>query len=164
MSRDYNLGGTVCVCNADHCDTIPKPEKPEPSQYLFYTSNKAGLRFQLEKKTFEKTKLSDNQIVINRTEKYQKVLGWGGAFTDSTGINIASLNENLQNKLLNSYFSENGLEYSLCRIPIGGTDFSTRGYSYNDGDVDTNLTNFKLAEEDYKYKVYSIFCKNIFCH
>jgi glucosylceramidase len=80
-------------------------------------------------------------------------LGWGGAFTDAAGINIDSLNEQLQEKLLRSYFADDGIEYSLCRVPIGGTDFSTRGYSYDDGDVDEDLVNFALADEDHQYKV-----------
>ncbi|EFA07058.2 lysosomal acid glucosylceramidase [Tribolium castaneum] len=153
LSRDYGHGGTVCVCNATHCDTVPQPEKVEPSELLVYTSNKAGLRFHLEKKKFESSNLLDNQIIINPKEKYQTILGWGGAFTDATGINIASLEEELQSKLLESYFSENGIEYSLCRVPIGGTDFSVRAYSYDDGEEDKNLTNFKLAEEDHQYKI-----------
>lgn len=55
-----------------------------------------------------------------------------------------------------SYFSDEGLEYSLCRIPIGGTDFSTHGYSYDDNndEPDPTLSNFALAQEDYDLKVY----------
>ncbi|EFA05963.2 lysosomal acid glucosylceramidase [Tribolium castaneum] len=152
LSRDYGNGGTVCVCNSNHCDTVPKPKKLEPSELLIYTSNKAGLRFNLEKTNFKPCAFSD-RIVIDPKTKYQTILGWGGAFTDAAGINIASLEESLQTKLLESYFSENGLEYSLCRVPIGGTDFSVRAYSYDDGKEDKDLTNFKLAEEDHKYKI-----------
>lgn len=52
-----------------------------------------------------------------------------------------------------SYFSNQGIQYSLCRIPMGGTDFSTHGYSYDDGNTDTELNNFSLTSEDYDYKV-----------
>ncbi|KAF2886508.1 hypothetical protein ILUMI_19665, partial [Ignelater luminosus] len=52
-----------------------------------------------------------------------------------------------------SYFSKEGLEYNFGRVPIAGTDFSTRDYSYNDGDEDSQLSNFKLANEDYEYKI-----------
>lgn len=154
LSRDYGLGGTVCVCNSQHCDKIPKPQKPKRGQYLTYTSNRAGLRFNEKTEQFVKANSTSNKIYINSQLKYQKILGWGGAFTDATGINIASLESDLQDKLLQSYFSDDGIEYSLCRVPIGGTDFSTRGYSYDDGDVDIDLTNFDLAEEDNKFKVF----------
>lgn len=52
-----------------------------------------------------------------------------------------------------SYFSENGIEYNLCRVPIGGTDFSTHSYSLDDGAADPTLENFQLAEEDLNIKV-----------
>lgn len=61
-----------------------------------------------------------------------------------------------------SYFSENGIEYNLCRVPIAGTDFSTRSYSYDDGAADPTLKNFHLAEEDFKIKVIFKSNSNIF--
>ncbi|VEN33464.1 unnamed protein product, partial [Callosobruchus maculatus] len=153
LSRDYGNGGTVCVCNADHCDTIEPVTPVEKSSYVIYTTNKAGLR--LNKKTDKFATAEDeyeNQITVGE-KMYQEILGFGGAFTDSTGINILSLNESVQEKLLRSYFSDNGIEYNLCRVPIGGTDFSTRRYSYHDDVEDASLSNFKLQDEDHKYKI-----------
>ena len=60
-----------------------------------------------------------------------------------------------------SYFSSDGAEFNLVRIPIGGTDFSTRGYTYDDGSEDIALTRFTLAPEDYDYKVFFMFVKKI---
>lgn len=59
--------------------------------------------------------------------------------------------------LYRGYYSEEGLEYNLGRVPIAGTDFSTHPYSYDDlppGDEDPSLQNFALAEEDFLYKVH----------
>lgn len=36
---------------------------------------------------------------------------------------------------------------------MGGSDFSTHGYSYHDGMEDKQLKSFRLAEEDIEYKV-----------
>ena len=42
----------------------------------------------------------------------------------------------------------------MGRIPIGGTDFSTRSYSYDDSDApDLNLTHWSLADEDIDLKI-----------
>lgn len=42
----------------------------------------------------------------------------------------------------------------MIRVPIGGTDFSTHTYAYNEyPPYDSHLTNFTLAFEDYQYKV-----------
>ncbi|CAH1102131.1 unnamed protein product [Psylliodes chrysocephalus] len=99
------------------------------------------------------------KIIIDREKMFQKIFGWGGSFTDAAGVNVNSLSRNLQNKLMRSYFSEDGLEYNLGRVPIGASDFSLRPYTYEDTEdddpncEDPELTKFKLAEEDYKYKL-----------
>ena len=46
-----------------------------------------------------------------------------------------------------------GTEYTLARIPMASTDFSTHEYSYCDKPDDFNLETFALAPEDYEYKV-----------
>lgn len=48
------------------------------------------------------------RLTLNTTERYQKVKGFGGSITDSAAINILSLSQEAQNKLLRSYFSEEG--------------------------------------------------------
>lgn len=52
-----------------------------------------------------------------------------------------------------SYFAPEGLEYGVCRIPMAGTDCSTRPYSYDDVEGDVDLVYFNLTQEDYVYKV-----------
>lgn len=60
----------------------------------------------------------------------------------------------LKNLNLSSYFSKNGLEYNMIRVPIGGTDFSTHPYAYDEFPLDdAKLTNFSLSSEDHLYKV-----------
>ena len=52
-----------------------------------------------------------------------------------------------------SYYSSEGIEYGIGRVPIGGTDFSTRPYTYDDFPGDVTLSNFSLANEDLVHKV-----------
>lgn len=42
---------------------------------------------------------------------------------------------------------------TILRLPIGGTDFSERRYTYDDHDGDVSLQHFALAPEDYEYKI-----------
>lgn len=53
-----------------------------------------------------------------------------------------------------SYFADDGIKYNIGRVPIGGTDFSTRKYTYADSKGIPDLNNFDLAPEDAEYKVY----------
>lgn len=58
-----------------------------------------------------------------------------------------------QENLLKAYFSNSGAQYSLCRVPMGATDFSTEPYTYNDVPSTNSLENFGMRKEDYLYKV-----------
>ena len=90
---------------------------------------------------------------MNRDVKHQEIFGFGGAFTDSTGINIKKIGDKLGNQILADYFSKDGLEYNVGRIPIGGSDFSPRAYALDDKGEDKSLHNFNLTTEDLNYKV-----------
>lgn len=68
------------------------------------------------------------------------------AFTDAAVINIDKLSGPLQDSLLNVYFnSSGGAGYTLGRIPLGSSDFSTRSYSYADTPDNEALENFRVA-------------------
>lgn len=100
LSRSYGEGRTVCVCNKDHCDTIDPVKKVAQGSYLKYTSNKDGLRFEKEEGNFVKTTDQNNTILILSDKTFQKINGFGGAFTDAVSINILSLEEDVRNKLM----------------------------------------------------------------
>jgi glucosylceramidase len=59
-------------------------------------------------------------------------------------------------KLIESYFSANGIEYNIGRIPMASSDFSTRLYSYADSVGDLELKHFNLTDEDISYKIPAI--------
>lgn len=146
--------GFICVCNSTYCDKVPGIQPLRFGQYQIYSTGKStpGFNTQIGRFSANRNK-SENVISVNIGKRYQKIIGFGGAFTDATGININSLDEKVQENLMESYFGKDGIEYSLCRVPIGGTDFSPRPYTYDDYPNDTKLKQFKLQEEDFKYKV-----------
>lgn len=100
-------------------------------------------------------------IEINPSDVYQEVKGFGGAFTDAAAITAASLGSETAKKIVRDFYSPSGLSFSLGRLVIGGSDFSTRKYTYNDDgnssldedNYDFNLDHFSLQDEDIKFKV-----------
>jgi len=87
------------------------------------------------------------------------VLGYGGAFTDSATRLISGLPDKVRERALNDYFGERGLDYNMARLPIAGTDMSTRPYSYDDlpiGHQDFELKHFRLQPEDFEHKIPTI--------
>ncbi|XP_044739379.1 lysosomal acid glucosylceramidase-like [Chrysoperla carnea] len=158
LQKSYGKNKLVCVCNAQQCDTI-EPIEYKDGKFLIYTTSKSGLRLKRSYGDVEKLAQSGNDeddeylVELLPDIKMQQIVGWGGAFTDSTGINIKSLSEDVQDKLLQSYFAADGIEYNIGRVPIAGTDFSTRAYAYNEVPGDIQLKNFNLTKEDFVYKI-----------
>lgn len=90
-----------------------------------------------------------HSIFVNASARFQTVTGFGAAFTDAAVLGFHALTPGAQANLLRSYWGEGGLQYSLGRVPIGGTDFSTSVYSYDDSiDDDLNLTRFSIDVDE----------------
>lgn len=89
-------------------------------------------------------KLESQTINIYPEISYQSIIGFGGAFTDATGSALNLVNDHLQNQIIDEYFSENGLNYSLCRLPIGSSDFSESSYSYSNK---SDLSDFNIDRD-----------------
>lgn len=53
------------------------------------------------------------------------------------------------NIIFRSYYGPTGIEYSMLRVPIGSSDFSTRSYTLDDVLYDKDLEHFSLSIEDY---------------
>ena len=86
-------------------------------------------------------------MLFCRQVKYQKVLGFGGAFTDSASYIFSKLNPTLQTQLLDMYFSESGLKYNMARLPIGSCDFSLENYNYDSVSGDAGLYKFSIDHD-----------------
>ena len=94
----------------------------------------------------------DNTITINTTSKFQEFIGFGGAFTESAGYALSTINSDIYNNILDDYFSKEGLNYNFGRLPIASNDFSLKSYSYS---YKKDLSDFSI-EQDTKYIIPTI--------
>lgn len=53
------------------------------------------------------------KIHVDPTTTFQTIVGFGGAFTDSVGVNINRLKVDTRNNLMNSYFGDTGKDFTL---------------------------------------------------
>jgi glucosylceramidase len=88
------------------------------------------------------------KISINPEEKFQKITGFGGSFTQSTAYLLNKLSVANRKKIIDGYFSEAGANYSLTRTHINSCDFSTHQYAYNTTPNDTALNQFDISEDE----------------
>lgn len=71
-------------------------------------------------------------LTITSTRKFQNVIGFGGAFTESAGFVFSKLSAKTQQKVVELYFGKTGIGFSLGRIHINSCDFSLSSYNYDD--------------------------------
>nr|CAD7200238.1 unnamed protein product [Timema douglasi] len=161
VARKYDQESIVCVCNATYCDLIEPTTVDQLAGNVarHYISTIEGRRLEPATLHFSTETLdiaNATYFQVNKNVTYQQILGFGGAMTDSAAIQINSLSEEAQQLLLSAYFSPEGLEYSFVRVPMGGSDFSTHYYAYDDVVNDSTLRYFNLTEEDYLLKLPNI--------
>ncbi|CAG2120872.1 unnamed protein product, partial [Medioppia subpectinata] len=156
--RDAGGGNFICVCNATYCDDLDPLKKTPKGVVTVFETSRDGDRLQESQLKFGQNTVSNanvkQTITLDPNNKAQKIIGIGASMTDSTGFNIKSLPQSMQDQVIRDHFSENGLEYNILRVPIGGTDFSTHKYSLDDDhNDDFNLDHFGLTDDDHQYKI-----------
>lgn len=85
-------------------------------------------------------------IKLNPAKKYQKITGFGGAFTESSAYLLNKLGTKNRKKIIDAYFSKDGADYSLMRTHINSCDFSLTNYSYTPT-PDKELKDFSVKED-----------------
>lgn len=80
--------------------------------------------------------------------RYQKILGFGAAFSDASCYLFDKLNPQQRQALLSDLFGPSGLRLSVGRTCIGSSDYSTEVYSFDESpEPDPTLKRFNLAHD-----------------
>jgi len=87
------------------------------------------------------------QIRIDSSRTFQTLVGFGGAFTESTAHLLMQMSPQRRKEILSAYFSDSGAAYSLTRTHMNSCDFSLESYSYAPVAGDTALLNFSIEED-----------------
>ncbi|MCA1064171.1 glycoside hydrolase family 30 protein [Rossellomorea sp. AcN35-11] len=90
---------------------------------------------------------ASTHIKIDPEQKYQEIIGFGGAFTESAAHSLSLISPEKRQQVIRRYFHpEEGLGYRLGRTHINSCDFSLGNYTYvKDGD--TSLESFSIERE-----------------
>ena len=102
---------------------------------------------------FEQGIHQENFVInIAPDRKYQTILGFGGAFTETSAYNYSKMSEASKRKIIEAYFDkEKGLGYNFCRTHIHSCDFSLSRYTYVE-ENDEKLATFSI-DRDRQYIV-----------
>jgi glucosylceramidase len=81
----------------------------------------------------------------------QEIIGFGGAFTESSAYVWSKMSEEKQKELIGLYFGKGGNDYNFCRTHIQSCDFSLGNRAYvENGDV--SCRTFSIAG-DFEYQI-----------
>ena len=117
------------------------------------THDQSKLLQQQSSVTFSTGSGGTNCVLVDETQLYQQVEGFGAAFTDTTGyiLNQVANPAARTNAMLNLFTrAGGGIGLSFMRIPMGASDLARYHYSYDDlpaGQTDTNLALFSIAHD-----------------
>lgn len=86
-------------------------------------------------------------VVVDTSQKFQTHCGFGGALTESTGAALSKATEKDRRRVLENYYSKEGLNYNLGRISVHSNDFSLGNYTYVSAE-DRELSTFSLERDE----------------
>jgi len=89
-------------------------------------------------------------VELNPSVKFQEILGFGGAFTDAACYTFNRLTPQKREQLFHELFHPSEMGLSVGRICVGASDYSTKVYSFDEGEADPDLTRFSI-EHDREY-------------
>jgi len=95
---------------------------------------------------------TDPTIVVDTTQRYQEIDGFGNCLTGGSAILLNNMSQPERTRLLRELFSSDGsgIGISYLRITIGASDLSDRVFTYCDlppGETDPQMEHFSIEPE-----------------
>jgi glucosylceramidase len=88
-----------------------------------------------------------NVISVDSNKKFQKMLGFGAAFTDAACYTFNRLPLPAREQLFHEIFHPSEMGLNVCRTCMGSSDYSTEVFSYDEGDPDPEMKRFSIAHD-----------------
>lgn len=86
-------------------------------------------------------------------EEFQTVEGFGGCFNELGYLSLRHLSDEDRRQLMHALFHPEGEHrFTICRLPIGASDYAERWYSHNEHDGDLAMEHFSI-ERDFEYLI-----------
>lgn len=86
---------------------------------------------------------------VDTNQRFQTMAGVGAAFSEIGCLAFLNSSKKTQKEILTALFdSREGAGFSLCRFPVGSSDFATNAYSYCDTSNDYGMKSFSLKRDE----------------
>ena len=120
--------------------------------WLTQSDQSALLQKQSAKLSFSTKRNNYPVIIVDETQSFQSIDGFGYTLTGGSAFVINWLNKQEKSKLLQELFGtdENSIGISYLRVSLGASDLNDHVFSYDDlekGETDTNLNRFDFGPD-----------------
>jgi len=139
-------GGPFAGATPVFSSTAPAPKNGELAVWVTTSNKKLHAEPSIAWRTGSGSAAVD-AVVLNPTKKLQEILGFGAAFTDASCYMFNQLSPDARQQLFHKLFHPSEMGLNVCRTCIGSSDYSTKAYSYNDGDPDPDLKRFSIEHD-----------------
>lgn len=131
------------------CYSCSSIEESSYEMQVYQTSQEGdNLKLIKGKRADQKKKRNQKiEVEIQLAEKFQKIIGFGASFTESSAWNLATVPGETRKEVLTKLFSpKEGAGFTLTRTHINSCDYSNGHYTYiEDGDLE--LASFSINED-----------------
>jgi glucosylceramidase len=87
-------------------------------------------------------------LVVLLDRRQQTIDGWGGCFNEFGWVALQAVSPEAREEVLRNLFEPGrGLNFTICRMPIGASDYATNWYSLDDTPGDFGLKQFSLDRD-----------------
>ncbi|KAI6213223.1 Glucosylceramidase [Aphelenchoides besseyi] len=152
--RYYDQDSFVCVCDTNGCDEIEPIGDIDDDQVVVYTTSSASDRLKKTTTMFNAKLDRDIRATVDTKKQMQRILGFGGAITDSVVIvrnQLMAANASMAELLHQQYYGPTGINYAIGRVPLASCDFSTHEYSFAETPDDFAMKDFELNDIKAEY-------------
>jgi glucosylceramidase len=88
------------------------------------------------------------RLWVDSTRRFQRLEGFGGAFTEAAATTWLKLSEGQREALLRGYFDpREGHGYTLCRVHMNSCDFALGNYAHVEREGDHALESFNIERD-----------------
>lgn len=132
--------------------TYTLPSSTTTVNVVLSTHNQVSLLAAQPPVTFGTNPATPNQVVVDETQTFQSIEGFGAAFTDSAAYLLETVEPaSAQPATFSDLFTRNGngIGLSFMRLPMGATDIARNEFTFDDlpSGTDPSLSNFSIKHD-----------------
>ncbi|MDR0429070.1 MAG: beta-glycosidase [Tannerellaceae bacterium] len=86
-------------------------------------------------------------ILVDTKKAQQTIDGFGLCFSELGWEALNLLDSKDKESILQNFFTSSGANFTICRMPIGASDFALDWYSFNENEGDFEMENFTIDND-----------------